>query len=83
MALAGFRRYRWEVIEAGTTISGSTMVMINTIHMAYCKATGDVCPGIDNYPSVGEGQILSLIHISHLKELIHGEMAGRLEVVTL
>ncbi len=57
VALAGFRRYRWEVIEAGTTISGSTMVMINTIHMAYCKATGDVCPGIDNYPSVGEGQI--------------------------
>ncbi|KNB41259.1 hypothetical protein JH06_5910 [Blastocystis sp. subtype 4] len=25
--------------------------------MAYCKATGSVCPGIDNYPSVGEGQI--------------------------
>ena len=25
--------------------------------MNYCKATGATCPAIDNYPSVGEGQI--------------------------
>ncbi|KNB41357.1 hypothetical protein JH06_5468 [Blastocystis sp. subtype 4] len=49
VALAGFRRYRWEV----TDTASSTMTL-SSIHMAYCKATGYVCPGI---PSVAEGQI--------------------------
>ncbi|KNB42200.1 hypothetical protein JH06_4495 [Blastocystis sp. subtype 4] len=52
VALAGFRRYRWEVTD-----TGSTTTSLGSIHMAYCKASGSVCPGIGNYPSVGEGQI--------------------------
>ena len=52
VALAGFRRYRWEV-----TVTGTTGTTLGSIHMAYCKASGAVCPAIDNYPSVGEGQI--------------------------
>ena len=52
VALAGFRKYRWEVTD-----TGSTTTTLGSVHMAYCKATGDVCPSIDNYPSVGEGQI--------------------------
>ncbi|KAK8800128.1 hypothetical protein WA171_004763 [Blastocystis sp. BT1] len=52
VALAGFRRYRWEVTD-----TGSTTTTLGSVHMAYCKATGSVCPGIGNYPSVGEGQI--------------------------
>ena len=52
VALAGFRKYRWEVTD-----TGSTTTTLGSVHMAYCKASGSVCPAIDNYPSVGEGQI--------------------------
>ncbi|KNB41320.1 cadherin domain-containing protein, partial [Blastocystis sp. subtype 4] len=52
VALAGFHRYRWEM-----TVTGSTGTTLGSVHMAYCKASGSVCPGIGNYPSVGEGQI--------------------------
>ncbi|KNB41318.1 hypothetical protein JH06_5406 [Blastocystis sp. subtype 4] len=52
VALAGFRRYRWEM----TDTASSTMTL-SSIHMAYCKAMGDVCPGEGRYPSVNEGQI--------------------------
>ena len=52
MALAGFRKYRWEVTD-----TGSTTTTLSSVHTAYCKASGAVCPGIDNYPSVAEGQI--------------------------
>ncbi|KNB41182.1 hypothetical protein JH06_5778 [Blastocystis sp. subtype 4] len=54
VALAGFRRYRWQVTD---TDSYDYHLDITSIHMAYCKPTGSVCPSIDNYPSVGEGQI--------------------------
>ena len=51
-ALAGFRQFR---------IKGSFLstydIPINSLFMNYCKATGATCPAIDNYPSVGEGQI--------------------------
>ena len=52
VALAGFRKVRWEVNNPGssTTTAGS-------VHVAYCKASGNVCPGIDHYPPVAEGQI--------------------------
>ncbi|KNB41286.1 cadherin domain-containing protein, partial [Blastocystis sp. subtype 4] len=52
VALAGFRRYRWEVTD-----TGSTTTTLGSVHMAYCKPTGSVCPSIGNYPLVGEGQI--------------------------
>ncbi|KAK8805042.1 hypothetical protein WA171_007007 [Blastocystis sp. BT1] len=52
VALAGFRRYRWQV-----TNTASWTTILSSVHMAYCKPTGSVCPSIDNYPSVNEGQI--------------------------
>ena len=52
VALAGFRRYRWEVTD-----TASSTTSLGSVHMAYCKASGDVCPAIGNYPSVAEGQI--------------------------
>ncbi|KNB42135.1 hypothetical protein JH06_4648 [Blastocystis sp. subtype 4] len=52
VALAGFRRYRWEVTD-----TGSTTTTLGSVHVAYCKATGDVCAGEGTYPSVAEGQI--------------------------
>ncbi|KNB46235.1 hypothetical protein JH06_5775 [Blastocystis sp. subtype 4] len=51
VALAGFRRYRWQVTKASST------TVLGSVHTAYCKPTGSVCPSIDSYPSVGEGQI--------------------------
>ena len=51
-ALAGFRTYRWEVIATSTP-----KIVVNSIYQVYCKANGAICPAIDNYPSVGEGQI--------------------------
>ena len=52
VGLAGFRQFRWEVYTAA-----DASMIIDSIHMAYCKASGSVCPGEGNYPSVGEGQI--------------------------
>ena len=52
VALAGFRKYRWEVTD---TSSGTGV--FSAFFMTYCKATGEVCPAIENYPSVSEGQI--------------------------
>ena len=52
VALAGFRRYRWEITKVGTTSNS-----LGSVHMAYCKTSGVVCHGIDKYPSVNEGQI--------------------------
>ena len=52
VALASFMKYRWETI-----VSPASVTAIGSLHMAYCKASGEVCPGIDNYPSVSEGQI--------------------------
>lgn len=51
MAVAGFRKFRYEVIEV------SMESAVEAIFAAYCRASGAVCPGIDNYPSVAEGQI--------------------------
>ena len=52
VALAGFVKYKWEVYD-----TASSNYAINSFFMNYCKATGATCPAIDNYPSVGEGQI--------------------------
>ena len=52
VALAGFRFFRYRL-----TRSGYTGAIINSLHLAYCKASGAVCPGIDKYPAVAEGQI--------------------------
>ena len=51
VALAGFRKFRYEITV------GAYGMEYDSILMAYCKATGATCPAIDNYPSVGEGQI--------------------------
>ena len=52
VALAGFRQYKWEVIQ-----NANYNYAINAMFQVYCKATGAVCPAIENYPAVGEGQI--------------------------
>ena len=52
VALAGFRTYRFEVTNAGVQDA------VGSIYFAYCKASGEVCPGVDNYLSVAEGRIL-------------------------
>ena len=51
VAVAGFRKFRYEVIEV------SMESAIEAIFAAYCRASGSVCPGTDNYPAVEEGQI--------------------------
>ena len=51
VALAGFRKIRYEVLQASGTTS------VGSMFTAYCKASGSVCPRIGNYPSVAEGQI--------------------------
>ena len=51
VGLAGFRKVRYEVLQvSGVTSTGA-------LFTAYCKASGDVCPGVGLYPSVAEGQI--------------------------
>ena len=51
VGLAGFRKVRYEILQMSSTTN------VGALAVAYCKASGDVCPGIDFYPSVAEGQI--------------------------
>ena len=51
VAMAGFRKVRWEVSSGGSSEYG-----MDSLHMAYCIPTGSVCSGIDDYPPVKEGQ---------------------------
>ena len=51
VALASFRKVRYEILQA------STGNMIGAMFTAYCKASGAVCPGVGYYPAVAEGQI--------------------------
>ena len=51
VALAGFRKFRYEITV------GAEGTTYDSIVMAYCKASGAICPAIDAYPAVGEGQI--------------------------
>ena len=30
---------------------------VSSVHLSYCKAQGAICPGVEAYPSVSEGQI--------------------------
>jgi len=51
VALASFRKVRYEILQAST---GNT---IGAMFTAYCKALGEVCAGVDSFPAVAEGQI--------------------------
>ena len=52
VAVAGIHGVRLEITD-----SGDRTPALSSIHVAYCKAEGAVCPGIDTYPAVAEGQI--------------------------
>ena len=52
VSLIGFRRFRWETPDIAPS-----NVTINSMFMVYCKPVGAMCPGIDLYPPVGEGEI--------------------------
>ena len=48
---AGFRRIRYEILRANNPNH------IGAMFTSYCKTSGAVCPSVDNYPSVAEGQL--------------------------
>ena len=50
VGMAGFRRVHWEITGAATY-----NLKVGSVHVAYCKPTGSVCSGIENYPPVKEG----------------------------
>ena len=50
--VAGYNQFRFEVDAAA---SGN--VNVNAYVFLYCKATGTLCPAVDAYPAVSEGQI--------------------------
>ena len=53
VGIAGFRYFRFEVDD-----TASSTVYVSSYMLLYCKPSGtDTCPGIDDYPSVGEGEI--------------------------
>lgn len=47
VAVAGIHGVRLEITD-----SGDRTPALSSIHVAYCKAEGAVCPGIDTYPAV-------------------------------
>ena len=53
LGIAGFKQIKYEVDVAAYSI-----IYISTFILQYCKPSGaGVCPGIGDYPSVGEGEI--------------------------
>ena len=53
LGIAGFRQLRFEVDD-----TASSTVYVSSYILQYCKPSGSgVCDGIDDYPSVGEGEI--------------------------
>ena len=53
VGIAGFKQLKYEV-----DVPASSAVYFSSIILQYCKPSGTgVCPGIGDYPSVGEGEI--------------------------
>ena len=52
VGIASFRQLRWEV-----DVIGSRSLRTAELVLQYCKATGNVCPGVGDYPSVPQGEI--------------------------
>ena len=53
LGIAGFKQLRFEVDD-----TASSTVTVSSYILQYCKPSGsDLCPGIGDYPSVGEGKI--------------------------
>ena len=53
VGIAGFEQLRFEV-----DVAASSIVYVSSYMLLYCKPSGSsVCPGIGDYPSVGEGEI--------------------------
>ena len=53
LGIAGFKQLRFEVDN-----TASSTVYVSSYILQYCKPSGSgVCDGIDDYPSVGEGEI--------------------------
>ena len=52
VGVAGFRFFKYTADTAS-----SSAVSVNGMLFLYCKVSGAVCPGVDNYPPVSEGQI--------------------------
>ena len=53
LGIAGFKQLKYEV-----DVPANSEVSFSSIMLQYCKPSGTgVCPGIGDYPSVGEGEI--------------------------
>jgi len=52
ISMGAFRKYRWEI-----PWSSGGIPPLASIHMAYCKPVGAICPGEGAYPSVNEGEM--------------------------
>ena len=53
VGIAGFKQLKYEV-----DVPSYSIIYISTFILQYCKPSGTgVCPGIGDYPSVGEGEI--------------------------
>ena len=47
-----FKNFKWVVED-----QGSANLQLHSFLFYYCKATGDICQGDDEYPTVAEGQV--------------------------
>ena len=52
VGLMGFHSFKYELNSAPKEVP-----RYSAFSLLYCKANGAMCPGIDNYPAVSEGQI--------------------------
>ena len=52
MNVLPFKNFKW-IIED----TASSKIQLSSFLFYYCKSEGAMCPGVDGYPTVGEGQI--------------------------
>ena len=52
VGIASFKEFRFEV-----DVIASSIVYVSSYITQYCKATGDICEGVDDFPPVANGQI--------------------------
>ena len=52
VGIASFKEFRFEV-----DVAASSTVYVSSYITQYCKATGDICEGVDDFPPVANGQI--------------------------
>ena len=66
-----FRNFKWIIEDAPPN-----NIEMSSFLFYYCKASGAICPSVDGYPAVGEGQISPALCAEGLTGYMYRECSG-------